>query len=218
MRVVVLEDEPLYCDLLAKALAQYAGMAVVGTFDNGRACLEAAVALRPDVALIDIELPGGMNGIEVGLSLRRHLSDLGIVLLSNHRDPAFLSSLRRGRVAGWSYLQKKNVSNVDALKRAIDGAAAGFVVLDHQLVADAVPKEDSPLAGLTPRQINILELMAQGYTNAAIGEKLGLSVKTVENHINALYQVLRVDRDAHYQPRVLAVLEYLAHTQYRLIG
>src|SRR5690606_19563208 len=116
-----------------------------------------------------------MNGIEVGFKLRDAMPDLGIVLLSNHRDPAMLSSLRHGRLTGWSYLQKKSVSNVDALKRAIEGAAEGLVVLDHQLVTECEPKADSRLAQLTPRQLDILELIAQGYTNAGIGELLSVS-------------------------------------------
>ncbi|MFS8583216.1 MAG: response regulator, partial [Limnochordales bacterium] len=84
LRVIVLEDEPLYLDLLVKALAWYPQFDIVGTFADARSCLAAAPALQPQVALLDIELPGDMTGIDVGLELRDALPGLGIVLLSNH--------------------------------------------------------------------------------------------------------------------------------------
>lgn len=201
-----------------KALSQYPDLDVVGAFDDGHTFLEGAADVDPHVALLDIDLPGDMNGIQVGLRLKARLPDLGIVLLSNHRDPAFLWSLRQGDIVGWSYLHKKSVGDVDALKRAIEGVVAGLVVLDHQLVEAARPKAESVLAGLSPRQWEILQLMAEGYTNVAMAEELSISVKTVENHINVLYETLHISRSSRYQPRVLAVLEYLSQSQFSKIG
>lgn len=214
LRVIIVEDESLYLDLLVNSLALYPHIHIVGTFADGATCLDGAVELRPQVALLDIELPGGMNGIEVGLCLRERLPDLGIVLLSNHRDAAFLSSLRRGKYTAWSYLQKKTVGNLDALRRAIEGTAAGFVILDQQLVVDARPKEASAVAQLTARQMEILQLIAQGFTNAAIAERLFISPKTTEHHINAIYRTLEIDGYSRYQPRVLAVLKYLEQSKF----
>lgn len=218
IRVVVLEDEALYRDLLVKALSQYRDLEVVGAFDDGDTFLEAAADVNPQVALLDIDLPGHMNGIQVGLRLRDRLPGLGIVLLSNHRDPAFLWSLRQGKITGWSYLHKKSVGDVDALKRAIDGVVAGFVVLDRQLVEAALPKAESRIAGLSPRQLEILQFLAEGHTNMAMAEKLAISVKTVENHINVIYETLHISRSSRYHPRVLAVLEYLSQSQFSKIG
>lgn len=214
LRVIVLEDEPLYLDLLVKALAWYPQFDIVGTFADARSCLAAAPALQPQVALLDIELPEDMTGIDVGLELRGALPGLGIVLLSNHCDPAFLSSLRDGRLSAWSYLQKKTVSNVDALRRAIEGTASGFVILDGQLVTDARPKQATELAALTPRQLGILQLIAQGYTNTAIAEILSISPKTAEHHLQAVYRALQIPESSQFQPRVLAVLKYLEQSRF----
>jgi len=208
-KVVIVEDEPLYRDLLELALSRDPEIEIVGAFQDGERCLERVGEFDPDVALLDIELAGDLYGIQVGLAMRRLYPGIGIVLLSNHRDPSFVSALREGKFAGWSYLLKKSVDNVDALRRAIAGAAEGFVVLDPALIGNAPARPNTQLAKLTPRQRDIMSLMAQGYSNVGIAEKLLLSVKTVENHINCLYQELQLDRDSAFQPRVLAVLAYL---------
>lgn len=213
---VIVEDEPLYRDLLALALAQDHRIKVVGTFADGESALDAIVQLEPDVALLDIELPGAINGIQLGLHLRRQLPKLGIVLLSNHGDPQFVASLPKDVISGWSYLLKKSVSNIESLRRAIEGALAGFVVLDPQLVAGLRPGENLDRIRLTPRQREILALMAEGLTNRAIANRLVLAEKSVENQINALYQQLGIDReDGTLQPRVKAVLLYLEGSTYQ---
>ncbi len=208
-RVMIVEDEALYRDLLSVALSQHPRLEVVGAFADGESALSAALRLRVDVAMLDIELRGALNGIEVGMKLRRLLPAMGIVLLSNHRDPQFLASIPRGDIAGWSYLLKKSVGDLDALGRAIDGAAAGFVVLDPQLLAGD-SQRGATLGSLTSRQQDILHLIAQGFTNTAIADRLGLAEKTVENQINLLYQQLGIDRgDPTLQPRVKAALIFL---------
>jgi len=210
IKVVIVEDEGLFRDLLRVALSQHSRIDVVGAFGDARSALAAVPALRPQVAILDIELRGDMNGIQLGLLLRQQLPELGIVLLSNHHDPQFLASVPRAAIAGWSYLLKKSVSDVQALGRAIEGAAAGFVVLDPLLAGASRQEAASPLANLTPRQRDILALIAQGYTNSAIAERLSLAEKSVENQINLLYQQLGIDReDLSLQPRVKAVLIYL---------
>lgn len=113
-------------------------------------------------------------------------------------------------LAGWSYLLKRSVSDADALVRAIESAAAGFLVLDRQLTTHAQPKPSGPLSRLTPRQREILALMAQGFTNTAIAQRLVLTEKTVENQANIIYQKLGIERGASVvHPRVKAVLLYL---------
>ena len=105
--------------------------------------------------------------------------------------------------------------DLDALKRVILGSSMGYVVLDQQIVDTLQHREASVLSRLTPRQYEILSLIAQGYTNAAIADQLGLSEKSVQNHINSLYQQLGLDReDASVQPRVTAVLTYLQETSH----
>lgn len=210
-RVMIVEDEPLFRDLLQRALSQYGGFDVVGAFGNGEDALAVAEELNPDVAILDIELRSSMNGVQVGLLLRRTMPDLGIVLLSNHGTPEFISSLPRDEIMGWSYLLKKSVDDIGSLARAIDGVMAGFVVVDPQIVKGMQPKPEGLLSRLTPRQLEILGLIAQGFANSAIAGQLVLSEKSVENQINIIYQQLEVrsSDEAAMQPRVKAVLTYL---------
>jgi DNA-binding NarL/FixJ family response regulator len=122
-------------------------------------------------------------------------------------------------VAGWSYLLKKSVSDVAALGRAVEGAAAQLVVLDPQLVAAMHPRPDGQLGRLTTRQKEILGFLAQGFTNAAIAERLVLAEKSVENQINLLYQQLGIDRqDNSLHPRVKATLLYLQGSRFQVAG
>jgi DNA-binding NarL/FixJ family response regulator len=216
VRVMIVEDEGLFRDLLRTALVPHQRLEIVGAYGDGEAALAGAERDRPQVAILDIELGSQMNGIQLGLQLRKQHPGLGIVLLSNHGDPRFVSSLPQEAMTGWSYLLKKSVSDVQALSRAIEGAAAGFVVLDPQLMSGMHPKQGGLLGRLTPRQTDILERIAQGYTNAAIAHELVLSEKSVENQINQLYQQLEIDRSTMaVHPRVVAVLTYLQESQFR---
>jgi DNA-binding NarL/FixJ family response regulator len=214
LRVILVEDEGLFRDLLRIALSQHPRLEVVGSFPDAEAALQKAVDLRPDVAILDIELRGSMNGVQLGLLLRRQLKELGVVLLSNHRDLRFVGAVPPETVAGWSYLLKRSVSDVGTLSRAVEGASMGLVVLDPQVVSSMRPTAGGRLSRLTPRQREILALIAQGHTNAAIAERLVLAEKSVENQINLLYQQLEIDRrDPSIQPRVSAVLAYLGESR-----
>jgi DNA-binding NarL/FixJ family response regulator len=212
IRVAIVEDEPLYRGLLEHHLARHPRLQVVGAFADGASALAGVPSLQPDVVTLDIELPGRVDGINVGVALREQLPRLGIVILSNHADPRFLGALPREVTSGWSYLLKKSVSNIETLDRAIEGAASGTVTIDPTVVAGMRPKAGGALAGLTPRQREIMGLVAQGLTNAAIAEQLVLAEKSVENQLTIIYGELGVDRrggDAPVHPRVSAVLAYL---------
>lgn len=212
VRTIIVEDESLFRDLLRIALSQHS-LEVVGAFADGPSAVEAGPRLNPQVAILDIELGGRLNGIEVGLLLRQKLPQMGVVLLSNHGDPECLASLPQNIISGWSYLLKKSVTDVDTLARAIEGAAAQLVVLDPHLVVGRRPRVEGSVAGLTPRQREILGLIAQGFTNSAIASRLLVAEKTVENQINQVYQQLGLDRSqSALHPRVQAVLLYLRET------
>lgn len=214
LRVILVEDESLFRDLLRTALSQHPRLEVVGAFGDGQSAVDAGPRLRPDVALLDIELGGALNGIQVGMLLRRQLPTLGIVLLSNQSAPRVLQSFPADSVSGWSYLLKGSVRDVASLERAIEGAASGFMVLDPQLVNSRRARSGGLLERLTPRQREILSLVAQGYTNNGISEQLVIATKTVEKQLNLLYQELGVDRSASaLHPRVKAVLAYLEESQ-----
>lgn len=111
--------------------------------------------------------------------------------------------------SGWSYLLKQSVGDTGALVRAIEGSAAGFVVLDPTVVSGLKPLQGSFSARLTPRQREVLALMAEGYNNAAIAEKLVLGLKSAENYVNAIYQELSFTDGADVHPRGAAVLTYI---------
>jgi DNA-binding NarL/FixJ family response regulator len=208
LSVAIVEDENLFRDLLRIALASHQKLIVVGSFGNAETAFREIPELKPDIALLDIDLSGEMNGVELGVELRNKLPNLGVVLLSNHQDIEFIASLDSRILAGWSYLLKKSVRNADVLLRAIEGASDGMTVLDPQLVKSRISSR-SPLSSLTARQLDVLALIAQGYTNAAVGTQLNLSQKTVENVVNAIYQALEIPTQAQIHPRVKAVLMYL---------
>lgn len=214
VRLVIVEDEHLYRDLLGTVLRLDPQLEVVGAFAGAVETLEVVPGLRPDVALLDIELGGRTNGVQLGLLLRERLPRLGIVLLSNVRAPRLLASIPESEVSGWSYILKRSVRDASVVRRAIDGAAAGLVTLDPSLVSGRQARERGPLSALTPRQLEILALVAEGWTNEAIADRLGLSVKTVENQLVLVYQGLGFDRERDpVHPRVKAVLLYVTETR-----
>jgi DNA-binding NarL/FixJ family response regulator len=212
--VAVVEDEPLMRDLLAIALAHQPGLAVTGVFGDGAAALAAMPALSPQVALLDIDLGPGLSGIQLGLRLRERLPRVGIILLSNYWVPRFIATLPPEVMAGWCYLLKTSVADVATLARAIAGAAAGLVVLDPHVVAGREPKAGGALARLTPRQREILSLIAQGFSNPAIADRLAIADGTVENQVTQIYQELGLGvGPPAFNPRVLAVLLYLRESR-----
>jgi DNA-binding NarL/FixJ family response regulator len=214
LRLAIVEDESLYLDLLATVLGMDPELDIVGRYSSADAALREIPKLRPDVALLDIELGGAVNGVQLGLLLREHLRALGIVLLSNVRAPRLLASIPETQVSGWSYLLKRSVRDASVLRRAIDGAARGLVTLDPALVSGRRAREHGKVSGLTDRQRSILELVAEGWTNEAIASRLGIAVKTVENQLVITYEELGLDRERDpVHPRVKAVLLYLAETR-----
>lgn len=213
VRVVIVEDEGLFRDMLRVALSRDPGIKVVADFPTAEASLEAIPRLKPHVAVLDIELAGEMNGVELGLLLRQQLPDLGIVVLSNHNVPGFLVSLLPEAAGGWSFLHKKSVRDIETLTRAVRGSAERLIVLDPHVVLERQPRQGGAVARLTPRQREILQLIALGFNNVAIAQTLGLTEKTVQNTINSTYLELFADEArSTLNPRVQAVLLYLRET------
>ena len=208
--IVVAEDEDLYRDLLVNALSAVPSFQVIAAVSEAAQAERTILERRPKVAMLDIELKGGASGLQVGLTVKSQMPEVGVVWLSNHAEPYFAVSLAREVTAGWAYLLKRSVSDISSLMRAIEGAARGLVVLDPEIVRGIPKKVAGDLANLTPRQREILAQMAQGYTNAGIAQTLYITEKSVENQINQIYQRLEIDRqNPSVQPRVRAVLKYL---------
>lgn len=209
-RVALVEDEALFRDLLRVSLAQEGNLEVVGVFADPATALAEIPKLDVDVVILDIDLGSNMTGVELGVRLRRDMPKVGVMLLSNHADPQLLSSLPRDVSGGWSYLLKRSVTNVDTLRRAIEGASMGLLLFDPELTRRTRPRRTGPLTQLSPRQLEVLGLIAEGHSNAAIAERLSLSERSVENHVSRIYTTLGVDatdRTAH--ARVQAVRLYL---------
>jgi DNA-binding NarL/FixJ family response regulator len=207
--ILIVEDEGLFRDMLKISLGSLPDLEVVGAVSDGNAAVEAADRLLPDVVLMDIELGCDPNGIAAGRAIKEQHPDIGIIILSAHKEREYLNLMAAQELSGWSYLLKQSVTNAEALVRAIAGAASGLVVMDPSVVDKMRPRQGSLTAGLTPRQQEVLAMMAQGYNNSAIAGHLVLGTKSVENYINAIYQELSLNHNGPLHPRVQAVLSYI---------
>jgi DNA-binding NarL/FixJ family response regulator len=211
VRVAIVEDQPLFRSMLDRTLGETDGLRVVASVGT---VSEAMAALRPgavDVALLDIDLPDG-NGISLGVTLRRRMPELGILLLSAHDAMDLLLDLPPDVAAGWGYLSKTSSTSEEVLVSAVRAAAVGETVLDPALLARMAPRAGSAVSRLTDRQYEVLRLLAEGLSNAGIGARLGITEKSVQNHVNALYATLGIDTDPSRNPRVSAALRLLAET------
>jgi DNA-binding NarL/FixJ family response regulator len=158
---------------------------------------------------MDIELPGEMDGIDAALKIKERRLDTGIVILSVHKDRRYVSSFPLSETHGWAYLLKQNVPDMASVLRAIQGSVDGMVVLDPEVVESLQPERGSSAAKLTPRHRQVLELIAQGFNNTSIAQRLTLTEKSVETYINAIYQVLQIPGEEGVHSRVKATLVYL---------
>jgi len=212
-RIIIVEDEALFRELLRRTLESEPGLEVVGEAEDGETAISLAEELNPDVILMDIELLGELDGIEAALQIKKTRPHIGIVILSVHRDRRYITSLPLEEVGGWAYLLKQTVPDLTTIIRAIEGSKAGMLVIDPAMVKSLRPKQDSALGRLTARQHEVLELIAQGYNNLTIAERLGISKKSVETYINAIYQELQLSDEPEIHARVKATLLYLEDSQ-----
>lgn len=211
LRVAVVEDQPLYRAMLARTLDAHDRLHVVasvGTVADARAALATVPA---DVAVLDIDLPDG-NGIALGVQLRRAHPGLGILLLSAHDAMDLLLDLPKDVSHGWGYLSKVSSTSEALLVDAVLAAARGQTMLDPALLAGMRPRRGSDVARLTDRQFEVLRLLAQGLSNMGIAERLSITEKSVQNHVNAIYATLEIDADREHNPRVRATLRLLEET------
>jgi len=206
IRILIVEDEGLFRDMLKISLGAVPNLEIVDAVSDGISAIDGASRLYPDVVLMDIELGSDPNGIAAGRAIKLEHPDMGIVILSSHREREYLSLIAAEESSGWSYLLKQSVTDSGALARAIEGASSGLVVMDPTVVNSLKPRKGSVTSGLTPRQQEMLTMMAQGYNNAAIAEKLVLGTKSRANYINAIYQELNLSNNGPLHPRVQAVL------------
>lgn len=212
-KIIIVEDEPLFRDLLYRALSTEPGLEIVGVAENGETAIRVFNETKPDVVLTDIELPGELDGIEVALQIKSEKPEVGIVILSIHSERQYVTSLPLEETRGWAYLLKQTASDIVTIIRAIEASKMGMLMLDPAIVKNLRPRQGSAIAKLTPRQKEVLELIAQGYNNSAISERLHLSLRSVETYINNIYQELQLSEEPDIHARVKATLLWLEESQ-----
>lgn len=213
IRVVIVEDEALTRHLLVHVLSELDGITVAASAGDGRTASEVIDEQDPDVILLDLDLGPGDDGFAVGRAARRNHPDLGIVVLTGRPDFNEVRSVILGEGSGWSFLLKQSVPDTATVARAIRGAATGMIVIDPLVVAHLRPRDDSLLARLSPKQLEILQLVAQGFTSEAIADRLGISRRTVVHHLNEVYERLGVRENPDMNPRLSAAMLYVRDSQ-----
>ena len=212
MRVVLGEDLTLLRDGLIRLLTAY-GMEVVEAADNGPALLHALITHRPDVAVVDVRLPPTFTdeGLKAAIEARAQVPGLPVLVLSQHVEPLYARELLSGGSGGLGYLLKDRVSDVRRFIEAVRTVAGGGTALDPEVISQLLARRarDEPLRRLTPREREVLALMAEGRTNAGIAARLVVTEKAVSKHINNIFTKLDLYRGGDDNRRVLAVLTYL---------
>lgn len=212
VRVVIISPEGLLLDLLQRAVGDLGRTEVVGAVSEFGAALRRVEALQPDVVVLDTAVENLTDGIQLALRLRKALPELGLVLLADTRVISLLTTIPDNRLLGWTYLVDRSVHNLKTLGRAIQITAAQLLDLDGPSATASRPvRHDPRLDGrLTHRQFEVLALLSEGITNAAIADALQVTEKTVENQLTTIYNKLDIDRDrSSAHPRIKAALHYL---------
>jgi DNA-binding NarL/FixJ family response regulator len=212
MRIVIADDAVLLREGAARLLVE-AGYEVVAQAGDADDLLRKVRAHTPDVAIVDVRMPPDNldDGLRAALTIREELPGVGILLLSQYVEDRYLGQLLAGGAEGVGYLLKDRVADVERLTEAVDRVAAGGSVLDPEVVAQMLgrSREEGPLDSLTPREREVLGLMAEGRTNRAIAGELFLSERAVERHVTSIFSKLDLPSGGQDHRRVLAVLAYL---------
>lgn len=215
LRVLIAEDQYLMREGTKRLLDEHGGLHVVGVASDYDSVIAEARRLRPDVVLMDIKMPPthSMEGIEAAHVIKGERPDTGVVILSQHDDEGYVWALLEHGVAGYGYLHKVRVGDVEQLVRAIHEVADGGSVLDPRIVEKLLTlrsrKPGTRLAELTPGKLDVLRLMAEGMSNKRIAEAQYISIGTVEKRIAAIFGKLGLALESQLNRRVAAVLVYL---------
>ncbi len=213
MRVVLAEDLALLRDGLIRLL-EANDFDVVEAVDNGPSLLRALTTQKPDVAVVDVRLPPTFTdeGLQAAIEARRQVPGLPMLVLSQYVEQLYARELLADRSGGVGYLLKDRVFNVEQFVDAVRQVAAGGTAMDPEVVAQLLTRRsafDDPLTTLTPREREVLGLMAEGRSNAAIAARLFVTEKAVSKHTNSIFTRLGLPQSEDDNRRVLAVLAYL---------
>jgi DNA-binding NarL/FixJ family response regulator len=212
LRVVIAEDAALFREGLVRLLSER-GHRVCAAVADGQALLDAVAAHRPDVAVVDIRMPPTHTdeGLRVALELRRDHPGTGVLVFSQYIETRYAARLLEPNAAGVGYLLKDRVADVAEFVDALARVAAGGTALDPEVVGQLLgaSRNADDLAALTPREREVLALMAEGRSNAGIAAALVVSVGVVEKHVASVFGKLRLPPAGGDNRRVLAVLRFL---------
>jgi len=211
-RVVIVEDLLLLRDGLTRLFAAN-GFEVVAAVDSAPAFLEAVDELEPDVAIVDVRLPPTFSdeGLRAAIEARSRRPGLPVLILSQYVEQLYARELLSDGAGGVGYLLKERVGDLREFVEAVQRVADGGTAMDPEVIAQILSRrsQDTPLAELTPREREVLALMAEGRTNAAIGRHLFITEKAVSKHIASVFAKLGLPPSDDDHRRVLAVLAYL---------
>ncbi len=212
MRVVVADDAVLVREGIARLL-QDAGFDVVGKAGTAEELMLKVRSYEPDVVITDIRMPPTQTdeGLRAAREIRRDHPGTGVLVLSQHIEPRYAMSLLSESAEGLGYLLKDRVVDLRDLESAVRRVGAGGSALDPLVVAQLVRKErpDDPVARLSPREREVLELMAEGKTNQGIADELVVTVPAVEKHVTSIFSKFDMPATPSDHRRVLAVLRFL---------
>jgi DNA-binding NarL/FixJ family response regulator len=212
MRVVVAEDSVLLREGLVRLLEE-SGFEVAGQAADGEELLRKVRAHKPDVAVVDVRMPPTQTdeGLQAAHRIRELLPETGVLVLSQYVEEAYARELLADNAAGLGYLLKDRVGDVDAFADAVRRVGEGGSALDPEVVSQLMGRRrlDDPLDALTPREREVLALMAEGRSNAAIAEALIVTERAVEKHVTSIFSKLDLPPSAEDHRRVLAVLRFL---------
>jgi DNA-binding NarL/FixJ family response regulator len=211
-RVVIGEDDVLMREGISRILVE-AGFEVVGQVGDADDFLRKALAHRPDVAVVDVQMPPGRadDGLRAAIKLRHERPETGVLVLSQFYEERYMLDLIGNRPEGAGYLLKERVADVKAFTEAVGRVAAGGAVLDPQVVGRMLGRlrPEGPLSRLSPRERDVLGSMAEGKSNNGIAEALFITEAAVEKHVTNIFHKLDLPQGAGGHRRVLAVLTYL---------
>lgn len=210
LRIVLVEDSVLLREGLVR-LFDEAGYVTAGAFGDADDIVERVRNAAADVAILDVRLPPSFRdeGIQAALELRRHLPSLGILVLSQYVEGVYARELLAAGDGGVGYLLKDRVSSLDEFTDAVRRVHERGTVLDPLVVQGLLAARPDPLTALTPRERDVLELMAEGRSNASIAARLFIGVGAVEKNVSAIFSKLGLEESATEHRRVLAVIAYL---------
>ena len=212
MRVVIAEDLTLLREGLSRLLDDR-GWEIVAAVDDGPKLVEAIAEHRPDIAIVDVRLPPSFTdeGIRAAIEARRRVPGTPILILSQYVEESYAADLLAGEGGGVGYLLKDRVADVRTFVESLERVAGGGTAMDPEVVAQLLGRRDNrgPLSELTPREREVLALMAEGRSNTGIGAELGISSSAVEKHVKQVFSKLDLPPSGGDHRRVLAVLAYL---------